>query len=49
MINNFTNINKTNNQRAPQLVEHMTLKIQVLAWNKHNNMAELNQLMGSQY
>jgi hypothetical protein len=49
MINNFTNINKAKNHLSPQLVEHMTLKNQVLAWNKHKNMAELNQLMGSQY
>jgi hypothetical protein len=24
------------------------LEIQVLAWDRHNNMAELNRLMGSQ-
>jgi hypothetical protein len=26
----------------------MTLEIQVLAWDRHKNVVELNQLMGSQ-
>jgi hypothetical protein len=26
----------------------MALEIQVLAWDRHNNVAELNQLMGYQ-
>ena len=27
----------------------MTLEIQVLAWDKHKNVAELNRLMGFQH
>ena len=50
MVNNFTNINKKNNH----LIEHkkrswhMMLEIQILAWDRHKNVAEWNLLMGSQ-
>ena len=44
MVNNSTNINKTNNHLSPefQITEHiedhnMTLEIQVLAWDRHKN------------
>ena len=43
MVNNSININKTNNYLSPQLTEKKNL-----AWDRHKNMAELNQLMGSQ-
>jgi hypothetical protein len=41
MVNNSTNINKTNNNLLLQLDEHkkdhgMTLEFQVLAWYSHN-------------
>jgi len=45
MVNNSTNIDKTNNHLSPPLTEqknkprHMTLEIQVPAWNRHNNVA----------
>jgi len=32
-------------QKRPR---HMTLKIKVLAWDRHTNVAELNRLIGSQ-
>ena len=54
MVNNSTNINKMYNHLLPQIIEHkkrprhMTLDIQVLAWNRHKTVAELNLLMGSQ-
>jgi len=41
IVNNSTNINKSNNQLSPQISEYkkdhicMTLEIQVLAWDKH--------------
>ena len=38
----FTLTHRTQNR--PQ---HIMLEIQVLAWDKHNNVAGLNQLMGS--
>jgi hypothetical protein len=53
MVYNFTNINETNNHLSLQTIEperpqHMVLEIQILAWDRHNNVAELNWLMGSQ-
>ena len=54
MVNNSTNINKTNNhlsfqnnwtQKRPT---HMTLEIQVLTWERHTNVTGLNWLMRSQ-
>jgi uncharacterized protein YpmS len=53
MVFNSTNINKINNHLSTELTEHkkdhdMTLKIQVLAWKRHKNMAGLNWLMGFQ-
>jgi hypothetical protein len=42
---------KENNHLSPSLTEHkkdMTLKIQVLAWDRHKNVTELNRLMRSQ-
>ena len=49
MVNNSTNSSKTNNQHSPQVIEHkkkiMTydLELQVVAWNRHKNVAGLNQ------
>jgi len=45
-----TNINYANKHLPPQFIEHtktwhMVLAIQVLAWDKHKNVAGLNQLM----
>ena len=39
---------------SPQTIEHkkdhdMMLEIQVLVWDRHKHVAELNRLMGSQY
>jgi hypothetical protein len=52
VVNNSTKINKTNNHLSPSLTEqtkkgpqHMTVEIQVLAWDRHKNVAGLNQLM----
>jgi len=39
-----THINSLNTERP----RHMTLKIQVQAWDRHKNVAELNRLMESQ-
>ena len=44
MVNNSTNINKTNNHLSPQVIKHkkktqimyITLEIQVLAWDSQN-------------
>ena len=53
MVNNSTNINKTNNPISPQTIEHkkyhdiMAVEIQVLPWDRHNNLVALNWLMGS--
>ena len=42
MVNNSTNINKMNNQPSPEIIEprprHITLEIQVLAWDRHKNV-----------
>ena len=54
MVNNSTNINKTNNHLLPKTIEHkeipqhMALEILVLALDRHKNVAGLNRLMGSQ-
>jgi hypothetical protein len=56
MVNNSTNFNKKNNHLSPQISEHkkkdynnehMTLEIQVLAWDMHKNVATLHRLIGS--
>jgi hypothetical protein len=55
MVNNSTDINKTNNYLSPYVTEyqektlqHMTLEIQILAYqNKHKNVVGLKRLMGS--
>jgi len=54
MVNNSTNINKTNDHLSTELIEHknegqqhMMLEIQVLAWDRHKDVAGLNRLMGS--
>jgi hypothetical protein len=39
MVNNSTNINKMNNHFSPQIF---------LAWDRHKDVAGLNQLIGSQ-
>jgi hypothetical protein len=52
MVNNsITSINKSNNRLLPQIIEHkkdhkITLEINVLAWERHKNMVELNRLIG---
>jgi hypothetical protein len=56
MINNYSNINKTDNYLSPQIIEdksflkspHTTWEIQILALDSHKNVARLNRLMGSQ-
>ena len=54
VVNNSTNINKTNNNLSHKIIEHkerqrhMTLEIQVVSMNKHMNVAELIRLMGTQ-
>jgi hypothetical protein len=53
IVNNSTNINKTNYHHLPSLTEHkktMTygIEIQSLACDRHKNVADLNKLMGSQ-
>ena len=50
VINNSTNINKTNNHLSLQLIEHkkdrhMMLEIQVHVWDRHKNEVALNQLI----
>ena len=55
MMNNSTKINKTNNYLSYQTNEHKkyhkleqkAMKYQVLAWDRHNNVAWLNQLIWS--
>ena len=53
MVNNSTNINKTNNHLSPQKTEHKirsqhnAMEIQDLVFDSHNNVAAFNQLMGS--
>ena len=42
MVNNSTNINKTNNHLSPQIIEHMVFEILILAWHKHKNVGWLN-------
>jgi hypothetical protein len=54
MVNNSTNINKTNYHLSPETIEqekeprHMALEIHILAWNRHKHVVGLNRLMGSQ-
>ena len=54
MVNNSTNyINKMSNHLSAPIIEqtnkkkpqHMMLEIQVLAWDRHKNVAWLNRLM----
>ena len=52
---NSTNMIKANDPlSSPQIIEHrkrpqqLPIEIQVLAWDRHKNMAGLNQLIGSQ-
>jgi hypothetical protein len=48
VINNSTNINKTNNRTSPQSIEHkkralhMAFEIQVMARDRHKHVAGLN-------
>ena len=56
MVNNSPSINKMNNYLSPQILEyikkrpqHMMLEIQVLAWDRHNNVSGLNWFMGYQH
>ena len=47
MVNNSTNINKTNNNFSVQIIEHKKgPQLIILALNRHKNEAGLNQLMG---
>lgn len=56
MVNNTQNINKANNHLSHQIIENkakvprhiMVLQVQVLARQRHTNMAGLNQSLGSQ-
>jgi hypothetical protein len=54
MVNYSTNINTTNNHLSTQLIKHkkwlryMMLEIQVLSWDRHKYVTELNLLIGSQ-
>ena len=58
IVNNSTNINKTNNHVHPVILylkslntiitRHTKLEIQVLASDRQNNVAWINRLMGSQ-
>jgi hypothetical protein len=54
MVNISYNINKMDNPFPPSLTKHtkkrqsyMTLKIQGLAWYRHQQVAWLNRLIGS--
>ena len=40
MVNNFTNINKTNNHLSPQITEHKKDHI----YDRYKNVAGLNQV-----
>jgi hypothetical protein len=50
MVNNSNNINKMNNHLSPKIIEHITrqqhvtLENQVLAWDRHTNVAGINRL-----
>ena len=52
MINNSTNINKTNNHLSPQLIDnnkrprHLTLEIHVLVGDRHEEVTGLNGVNG---
>jgi hypothetical protein len=54
VVNNSTNINKTNNNLSHKIIEHkerkrhMALEIQIVPMNKNMNVAKLNRLMGTQ-
>jgi hypothetical protein len=48
MVNNYTNINKTNNHLSPVFTEHkkggsqqLMVEIQVLAWDRHSGGVNL--------
>ena len=43
--NKVTSHLKSLNTKRPW---HMALEIQILTWDRHTNMAEVNQLLGSQ-
>jgi hypothetical protein len=57
MVNNSTNINKTNNYLSPETIEHkfktMTYGVEKpglgFKWERHKKVAGLNRLMVSQY
>jgi hypothetical protein len=56
ILNNSTNINKSNNLLAPhslnrkrEKTQKLTLEIQVLDWDNHKNVEVLNLLMWSQH
>jgi hypothetical protein len=54
MINNSTNINKTDNNLSLQLtkhkkwLQHKMFEIQVLAWDRHKKCGEVKPVNGSQ-
>jgi len=39
-------LNSLNTKKRPR---HVTFEIQILAWDRHKHMAELNRLMGTQH
>ena len=55
MVNNSTDINKTNNHLSPQITEHKDHGMNLYdvenpgpVWNRHEYVAVLNRLMRSQ-
>ena len=53
IVNNSTDINKTNNRLSPQITEHKKITTHHMehpgpVWNRHEYVAVLNRLMISQ-
>jgi hypothetical protein len=49
MVNNSTNINKTNNHLSPSLAEHkkrLTLEIRVMAWDMVQKCGGIDRVNG---
>jgi hypothetical protein len=54
MVNNYIYFNKTNNHLSPQIFEHKKyhaydVRNQVLAWDRHKNVAWLNRYLASPF
>jgi len=51
IVNNSTNIKGKNNYTSPQIIEHniqhIGMEIEILAWDRLNNVAVLNQSLRS--